>query len=93
MPIICQIIASLLAELGFEKVVGLLDGNRTDLVTDLSDQFPQYQFYAMAADDIRTKKEQSLRPPVVGILDETGKVRVEHEKHMRELLNSVNEDL
>lgn len=51
-----RVIAALLDELGFEKVVGLLDGNRASLLPKLREEFPQYQFHAIPADDIRTKR-------------------------------------
>lgn len=86
-------IAALLSELGFKKVVGLLDRNRASLVPELEKEFPQYQFTAIPADDIRTKPASKPRPATSGILDEWGNIRSEHEEPMRKLLNNLNQAL
>jgi predicted ATPase len=86
-------IAALLSELGFEKVVGLLDGNRASLLPELETEFPHFHFHVIPADDIRTKPPTKPRPAVLGILDESGDVRPEHQESMRELLACVNQAL
>jgi diadenosine tetraphosphate (Ap4A) HIT family hydrolase len=86
-------IAALLSELGFEKVVGLLDGNRASLLPELETEFPHFHFHVIPADDIRIKPPTKPRPAVLGILDESGDVRPEHQESMRELLACVNQAL
>jgi len=86
-------VATLLSELGFKKVVGLLDGNKASLLPTLKGEFPQHQFHTIPADDIRTKPEAKSRPAIFGILDESGNIRSEHEEPMRELLARVNQAL
>jgi hypothetical protein len=86
-------IAALLSELGFEKVVGLLDGDRASLLPELEREFQHFHFHVIPADDIRTKPPTKPRPAVLGILDESGNVRPEHEEPMRELLACVNQAL
>lgn len=86
-------IAALLAELGFEKVVGLLDGDKEDLQEELQNAFPLYRFHTIPAKDIRTKSERRAQPAVEGLLDGSGKVRSEHETSIRELLTQVNSEL
>lgn len=61
-------IASLLSDLGFKQVVGLLDGDRVANVPTLKKEFPSYNFYAIPADDIRTKEARKPTPKVAGIL-------------------------
>lgn len=85
-------IASLLTELGFNKVVGVLDRDKTDLLPKLKEEFPQYQFHAIPADDIRSKKEKHLQEKI-GILDKSGVLRTEHEESMRELFTCLNQML
>lgn len=87
-----QTIASLLSELGFNRVVGLLDAEKIHLLPKLKDQFPEYKFYAIPADDIRTKEARTLRD-VEGILDKSGEIRPEYIQPMRELLTVINQDL
>lgn len=86
-------IATLLQELGFEKVVGLLDGNRASMVPELQSEFSQYQFHAIPADDIRTKPKTQPKSAVLGILDESRKIRPEHTEAMTKLLGQVNQEL
>jgi hypothetical protein len=61
------IIASMLNELGFERVVGILDKNMTDMQTSLQQQFPDYSFEVIPADDVRTKPARSERAEAVGL--------------------------
>jgi hypothetical protein len=84
-------IATVLDELGFARVVGVLDGNRTNLAETLSKKFPTFHFFAIPADDIRTKSESGVRPAVVGLLDEANdKVRAEFAAKTKELFEEAN---
>lgn len=69
------VIASMLQELGFERVVGILDKNMTDMQTSLEQQFPHYSFEVIPGDDVRTKPARSERAEVVGLLDKNGLIR------------------
>lgn len=86
-------IAELLRELGFEKVVGLLDGDKENRREELQEAFPLYRFHTIPAKDIRTKPERLAQPAVKGLLDESGKVRSEHRTPVQELLTQVNGEL
>lgn len=88
-----HIIATLLSELGFEKVVGLLDGNRASLLPKLEGEFTQYKFHTIPVDDIRTKPATQPRAAVSGILDESGNVRPEYMERMKELLIQLNREV
>lgn len=86
MPIITQV----LLELGFKKVVGILDGNKAAVLTNLKAQFPNYRFFAIPADDVRTKAAVPQRTARIGILDQNGAIRQEHKDAMAELVANVN---
>jgi hypothetical protein len=88
-----QKIASLLNELGFERVAGLLDDNRSSLVPTLQTAFPDYHFAAIPADDIRTKQAAPERAKVRGILDNSGNVRSEYREQMKAILTELNRAL
>lgn len=51
-------IASILNDLGFRKVVGILDNNKADSAKPLSAEFPDYHFVVQPADDIRYKSDR-----------------------------------
>jgi AAA15 family ATPase/GTPase len=65
MPIVCK----LLEELGYARVVGILDGNMTKAVATLQNNFAKYHFFAIPADDVRTKPVFKERAAVKGLLD------------------------
>ena len=70
-------IAGLLYDLGFERVAGILDGNKCDVIPSLQAQFPTYIFLSIPADDIRTKPALDSREPIFGLLDEDYALRPE----------------
>ena len=87
-------IAMLLWELGFAKVVGILDGNRAELSLSLARIFPTYHFFAIPADDVRTKRAIDAKAPVNGLLDDSNtNVRPEHAEATRSLVARANEYL
>jgi predicted ATP-dependent endonuclease of OLD family len=65
-----RVFARLLRELGFLKLVGILDGNRSSLASELAKEFPGFHFFAIQANDIRTKKARPAVSGVEGLLDE-----------------------
>lgn len=72
-----HIVASILSDLGFERIVGLLDKNQVALVSELNARFPRYRFYCIPADDVRTKGARASRSEVKGLLDDNGCLRPE----------------
>jgi len=50
-----DIICSLLKDLGFKKVVGIVDNDKTGILPDLKAKFPDYHFDNLPTDDIRYK--------------------------------------
>ena len=84
-------IALVLRELGYKRVVGVLDGNRAASAAGLATHFPEYHFFAIAADDIRTKDAVVGRPRVEGLLDDKNKVvRDEHRADTTEKFAAAN---
>lgn len=67
-----RIISSLLKDLGFSKVVGILDKNKEDLIPDLIAEFPKYSFISIPADDVRSKQSRPAKPEIKGLIDSDG---------------------
>jgi hypothetical protein len=65
-----RLFARVLRELGFSKLVGILDGNRSALATELTNEFPGFHFFSILANDIRTKKARPAVSEVEGLLDD-----------------------
>lgn len=86
-----EIVATVLQELGFAKVVGILDGNRADLARTLSQKFSAYHFFAIPTNDVRTKSSILKKPAVVGLLDDLNDaVRPEYADRIRHLFDEAN---
>jgi AAA domain, putative AbiEii toxin, Type IV TA system len=84
-------VATVLQELGFAKVVGILDGNRADLARMLSQKFSVYHFSANPTNDVRTKLPIPAKPAVVGLLNDLNDaVRPEHLDETRRLFVEAN---
>lgn len=87
MKVFCQ----LLKELGYERVVGILDRNKADLVPVLAAAYEQYFFAAIPADDIRTKAARHDRPAITGLLsDDNSGVRDEYLAGVRLIFDRIN---
>jgi hypothetical protein len=92
-PTIWGAIASMLRDLGFNKVVALFDGNKPEAVGAFEKEFPSYRVFAIADDDVRTKSARKETPEVKGVLDEHGKVRPEDTKRMTKIIVEANKYL
>src|SRR6185369_16017060 len=87
-------LAAVLAELGYSKVVGILDADKAELVGELRRRFPDYRFFAQPANDVRTKTERPGRAAVEGLLNEKNEaIRREHLESIRTLFTDVNQYL
>jgi predicted ATPase len=87
-------VGAVLKELGFGKVVGILDGNREQLAKELKEKFPDYHFFSIPANDVRTKQARPAKPEVKGLLnDNNDEVRPEFAERVRQLFVAANEYL
>ena len=84
--------AEMLQQLGYERVVGILDNDQADLRQSLISTFHNYRFFAIAADDVRPKKERHIAAKE-GLVDESGQLRAEYRQHTEDLLASASEYL
>lgn len=73
-----KLIATLLHESGFRRVVGLLDSDKEEVAKELLESFPDYRFECIPAKDVRTKDPVKARPEIVGLLDKEGNLRAEY---------------
>ncbi|WP_338890525.1 ATP-dependent nuclease [Rhodococcus sovatensis] len=88
-----EIFIKLLDSMGYKKVVGILDGDKSSLAAEYRAKFPNYHFEVIAADDIRTKPEVNARPAKNGLFDEKKNFRPEFESATRHLYGRVNQYL
>lgn len=84
-----ETIMELLHDLGFERVAGIFDNNRRELIPELQLRFSTYTFHAIPADDIRTKAENGQRKAIHGLLDENSALRAEYLEETGEIFNDI----
>lgn len=80
-----------LKDLGFKKVAAILDGDKSEEISDLKNNYPAYYFVHICADDIRTKKARKATDAVDGLLDEKRLIKHEYKKHTSKLLSELNQ--
>lgn len=86
---ICQI----LKDLGYAKVIGLLDNDKETEKNDLMKDFPEYHFTCIPAKDIRTKKAIAAKDAVDGLLDKNIKLKSEFVNPIKEMFEEINKQL
>jgi energy-coupling factor transporter ATP-binding protein EcfA2 len=84
-----RLLATALKELGFAKVVGIVDSDRASLASELSKEFPNYRFAAIPAKDVRTKEGRVAAAAVFGLLDEDGQLRKEYAEETQRILEGA----
>lgn len=83
-------ISRILTDLGFEKVVGILDADKADLVRSLSQSYPNFSFHTIPANDVRTKSALPEKQAVEGLVDEHGILRQQYNEQLTFLFDSIN---
>lgn len=86
-------LCKILHDLGYKKVAGILDGNKSEDKDKLEQEFCDYLFVCIPADDVRTKDSRPSVSEVVGLLDRNRKVRPEFMDESRELFQTVSDFL
>lgn len=86
-------VCSLLEDLGFKKVVGILDGDKKETIPGLQELFAGFKFFSISADDIRLKKYQDAKPEKEGLLDSKNVLLEKFKADTRTLIENVNEYL
>ena len=84
-----ELICALLKDLGYAHVVGVLDGDKTDVKDSLSKRFGEYWFTCIPTHDVRDKEKDGDRPPVQGLCDTKGCVHEEHRDVVRRLFQDI----
>jgi predicted ATP-dependent endonuclease of OLD family len=88
-----HVVASILKDLGFKRVAGLLDADKKDAAERHRTAFPDYHFFLLPADDVRSKEAQPQRIAKVGLLDGDRKLRPDLVEATRQLLRDIDEVL
>ena len=85
------LVAAMLHDLGFMRVVGLLDSDKLDVASELTRKFPLYHFATIPAADIRTKQATEGKPAKKGLLDDANAVvRPEYALRFQSIVDAAN---
>ena len=79
----------LFRNLGYKKIVAILDGDMADEGEKLQEDFPDYKIIALKTDDIRDKKTRTIQAKA-GITDEKGNYKEEYRQYIIDLINEIN---
>jgi len=88
-----SLISRMLRDLGFTRVVGILDGNRRDAAERLKGEFPHYAYLVSEFDDVRDKPSIPERGAVRGMLTTSLDLPAENRDAARSLLTQVQRSL
>ncbi len=80
-------ILKILYELGYKKVFTILDNDKRDMAKELNEEFLEYEFYAIAADDVRNKVDEKMNK----IIEEVKEMSLD-EKEKGEILKLLEEN-
>ena len=85
-----KIICTLLQDLGYRKVVGILDGDKQIDYDTMVAQFASYSYFILPVDDIRDKEEVLAKPAVIGLLDSKRTLKPEYKQFAEEIFNEIS---
>jgi hypothetical protein len=86
-----RIFCGIFRDLGFRKVVAIVDRNREELLGPLREAFPEYAFHSIPAADVRTKAAKPGTTEVKGLLDDKNQhVRPEYAAEVRGVFERAN---
>lgn len=84
-----QFIAHLLHELGYKKVIGILDSDKKSVKDSLKKKFPDYSFLCIPAEDVRTKEPRERIPGKNGLLNTDHKLKEEYKECVKEIFDRI----
>jgi hypothetical protein len=80
----------ILADPGFKRVVGILDGDHPEMADELRKDFPMYRFFVIPAPDIRTKAGTPAKPAKAALLDISGELQFQFRAQIAQLISDAN---
>ena len=82
----------LFKDLGYRRVVAVLDGDKKDLAVTLKNEFDCFHILTLREDDIRDKNGRIMKAKV-GITKQNGKLKDENREYMKDLVKDINDYL
>ena len=82
-------IATILKDLGYQKVFAIFDGDKSEDKNRFEQDFPEYSCQIISAPDIRDKPSVK-KDAKLGIMTEKGELKEEYKTEMDTLFQKVN---
>ena len=83
-------ICNLLKELGYLKVAAILDKNMESGLVGFREEFKDFHFLCIPADNVRDKKDKKASKPVRGLCDTDGNIHKESRHDVRRIFKEIN---
>lgn len=84
-----QFMANILNDLGYKKVIGILDGDKMETAKNLNKEFPKFIFLTIPAKDVRDKNKSPEKDAVSGLFSTNGQLKQEYEQDMDKITNDI----
>ena len=84
-------VTTLLAELGYPLVAGVLDQDKASLASTLSEEFPSYRFGCIPTDDVRDKPARTATAAKTGLMGSDRIIRAEYRDAVVSLFRGIRE--
>lgn len=82
-----KMILKMLQDLGYKKVFTILDNDRKGDIKELKEEYPQYSYFAISADDIRNKERNSNANNLINEIE-----KIDFDENIKEkIINLVKE--
>lgn len=88
-----RVIVSVLKDLGYRRVVGVLDADKAKERDSLAKDFPEYTFVLNPRDDVRDKPAQKAKPEKTGLVASNGTLHADAADDARRLIEEINAGL
>ena len=88
-----ETVSTILHDLGFERVAGMLDNDQQETAQSLRSNFPDYDFHCIPADDVRTKKRDSDARETIGLLNDEQLLRSEFREEVLTIFSRIETSL
>ncbi len=87
-----QAFLTLFSDLGYKKIVAILDGDKAEEADTLRDIFTNYKIITLKEDDVRDKKARQIQAKS-GIADKDVNYKKDHKEYIVELISEINSAL
>ena len=79
----------ILKDLGYKKVIGILDADKVDVAEKLTNAYPNYLFLTIPANDVRDKEQIIAKDASIGLFYVDGGIKPHYEPKMTQLTDDI----